>query len=282
MKNLGIRTAILSLTAPGIEVAGSFKAQRALARKVNEEAASMRDNHPESIGFFATVPSPLDMEGALAELAYALDELNADGVTLLSRYGDDMHYLGHPDFKPLWAELNRRKAVVFVHPTHTADSRLVNDALPQPVLDYPHETARMAMDLITSNRKKENPDVKIILSHAGGTLPILVDRAAKLINRLPGASQGHKNAREIEEEAKTFYVDLALSTRHDTLKYTLGFFPKEQILFGSDFPYAEREVVEEFTAQLKGFNFGGELQRTIYERNGLELFPRLKKEHSRL
>lgn len=87
-------------------------------------------------------------------------------------------YLGHQELKPIWRELNRRKAVVFVHPTHPVDTRPINPAIPQPTIDYPHETSRTALDMLSSGTLDEFPEVKVILSHAGGTLPYLISRVA--------------------------------------------------------------------------------------------------------
>ncbi|KAL1581905.1 hypothetical protein WHR41_09481 [Cladosporium halotolerans] len=180
-KSLGIRTAILSHTAPGPEVKKDSIEAASLARAMNEFSAKVRDEHPEKYGFFASVPSLLDTERCIAEIRYALDELRADGVILMTRYGSDNQYLGHQDFNPVWQELNARKAVVFVHPTHPVDIALVHASLPQPMLDYPHETARTAMDLVmTDTLRRHAHNCKIILSHGGGTLGMLVGRVAGL------------------------------------------------------------------------------------------------------
>jgi predicted TIM-barrel fold metal-dependent hydrolase len=97
--------------------------------------------------------------------------LKADGVTLFTRYGDGNYYLGHEKFKPIWDELDKRAAVVFIHPTHPVDITPVNKLLAQPIIDYPHETTRTAVDLIVSDTIRTHRNVKIILSHAGGTHP---------------------------------------------------------------------------------------------------------------
>lgn len=172
MKRLGIKTAILSATAPGaciLEGQASFD----LARRLNEYGAELVAKEPQKFGFFASLPSLIDTEAALAEIAYSLDVLHADGVTIFTSYGNNHTYLGHPSLEPIWAELNRRKAVVFVHPTHPVDTTPVNSKLPQPALDYPHETTRSAMDMILMGTRAKYPDCKVILSHAGGTLPYL-------------------------------------------------------------------------------------------------------------
>lgn len=121
MKENGIQKAILSLTAPGATIAATQTEARHLARKANEYAAGLRDRHPDKFGFFASLPSLMDTEGTLAEIQYAMDILNADGVTLFTRYGDGNNYLGHSMFTSIWAELDKRKAVTFIHPTHPVD-----------------------------------------------------------------------------------------------------------------------------------------------------------------
>jgi predicted TIM-barrel fold metal-dependent hydrolase len=111
MNRLGVQTAILSVTAPGaciLKGTASF----ALARQLNEYAAELRDRNPQRFGFFASLPSLLDTDATLSEIAYAVDTLHADGVTLFTRYGESNVYLGHRSLEPIWAELDRRKCVV--------------------------------------------------------------------------------------------------------------------------------------------------------------------------
>lgn len=176
MSKLSISTSILSLSAPGAESAGSpakgtAASGRAFARKWNGYAVSIRAQQPDKFGFFGALPSLTDVEGAIEALKYALDELKADGITLFTSY--DGKYLGHKDFEPIWAELDKRSAVIFVHPCHTPSAVWASAQLPQPIIDYAHETTRTACDLIISGRKRQFPACKIILSHAGGTLPFL-------------------------------------------------------------------------------------------------------------
>ena len=169
----------------------------------------MRSN-PKKFGFLATVPDLWDgPEPVLEEVRYAFDELNADGVILLTRYGKDYHYLGHPDFLPLWDELEKRKAVVFIHPTQLVSPKLVNPYLEQLFLDYPHETARTAIDLITQNVIRDHPNVKIILSYPGSTLLYVITRAA--VTMPDTGFINEESTEEMMEEARGFYFDLALS-----------------------------------------------------------------------
>ena len=276
MQKADISTAILSLTAPGVEVI-SGEAQIKLAREVNLYAAKLRDSSPRMFGFFAALPSLLNTQAALDEISYALDVLHADGVTLFTRYGKENHYLGHKEFRPIWEALNKRKAVVFIHPTHPVDTNLVHPALPQPVLDYPHETTRTTFDLILTGTKRAFPGCKIILSHAGGTMPFLLPRAAQLVSRLPDTFGKTMTAEEMVEDAKSFYVDLALSTAPETLDTLLKHFPVERILYGSDTPYAPDGAVMAFKEYFDAYPLSQELRQKISFENALELFPNLRR-----
>lgn len=270
MTKTGSSTAILSLTAPGVQIA-PVEQQGQLARSVNEFAAKVRDENSK-FGFFAALPTLLDADRAIEEITYALDVLKADGVTLFTRYGDGHYYLGNDLFRPIWKELNRRKAVVFIHPTHPLDTALTNPRLPQPIIDYPHETARTAFDMIITNTKRDHPDCKVILSHAGGTLPILLMRGAEGIAMM---TQHNKTSESVLEDARSFYYDLALSSSSNVLDTLLRHFPHDHILWGSDFPYAPAIACQMFAKLLDDYDMSEETRTNICYRNAHSLFPRL-------
>lgn len=272
-KEIGVAKTILSVTAPGPSIEKDATAAAALARAVNEAGASIRDSSPTEYGFFASVPSLLDTELVLEEIAYAYDQLHADGVILLTRYGEDNHYLGHPDFCPIWVELNRRKAVVFVHPTHAVDTNLVNKHLPQPMFDYPHETGRTAMDLIVSDTLNSvAPDCKIILSHAGGTLPYLIYRPAGMLQHTPFTV--NKSTEQIVEEASRFYFDLAISSNPLTLRLLLELAKPGHVFFGSDFPNAPSEGIKYFTENFERYELSEDKRREIEYEAATVLFAK--------
>lgn len=270
----GTKTAILSVTAPGPSIVGNATDASALARKCNEYCARIRDSDPHGYGFFACLPSLLDTSATLSELAYALDTLHADGVIVYTRYGTSHTYLGDAALAPVWAELDRRAAVVFVHPTHPVNTALVNAHMAQPLFDYPHETGRAAIDLILQGRTRQFPHIKFMLSHAGGTLPALVDRVAGLLPHTPMSVVG-LGAEEILAEARRFYFDTALSSAGTTMGMLLGFAEKGHVLFGSDFPNAPDRSIKYFTRQLEGLEVGEEVKEDIYFWAARKLFPRL-------
>lgn len=265
-----IGTTILSLTAPGACILKDPKACADLARKTNEYAAKIRDDNPKEYGFFAALPDILNKDLALEEIAYAYDVLKADGMTLFTRYGSDNHYLGHPDFKDIWAELNRRSAVILVHPTHPVDTAQVS-GLPQPVIRYPFETTQTALDMIYNKTVKNNPNCKIILSHAGGTLPFLLSRPTSIFC---------KTEAEIDEfwgQARDLYYDVAVAGHENVLKVMEDFAKPGHILYGSDTPYAFDHIIEFHTSRLDKYQFKDpKMLEAINRGNALELFPRLK------
>jgi hypothetical protein len=145
------------MTAPGPGIEQDTQVAAKLARACKEFCAALRDSRPKRFGFFACVPDlSKDPSSVLTGMNYALDVLQADGVILLTSYGAaPPKYLGHLSFSPIWNALNARKAVVFIHSTHAAGSSLVSSRLSQPAFDYPHETGRTAIDLITSRTPQD-------------------------------------------------------------------------------------------------------------------------------
>lgn len=275
----GIQTTILSCTAPGPGIESDTNAAAKLARECNTFCATLRNSRPKRFGFFACVPDlDKDPVSVLAEIAYALDDLEADGIILLTSYGSPTpKYLGHPSFTPIWDALSARKAVVFIHPTHAAGSSLVSSRLPQPAFDYPHETGRTAIDLITSHTLSNHAsDCKIILSHGGGTLPGLIDRVAGLMPHAPADINSGLSGEELLALARKFYFDTALASSPMCLKglfALLGDEGRGHVLFGSDFPNAPVESIAYFTRQLEESE---SLEVGELGGNALGLFPRLR------
>ncbi|KAH8697706.1 putative 2-amino-3-carboxymuconate-6-semialdehyde decarboxylase [Talaromyces proteolyticus] len=278
MKRVGVHTAVVSVTAPGACILPDRHARAKLARQLNEYSAKLRDEDPQSFAFFVSLPNILDTEDALAEIAYGLDTLGADGVTLFTRYGHSNTYLGHPDVEPIWAELNRRRAVVFVHPTHPVDTNPINPKLPQPAIDYPHETTRTAMDMIVNGTRRKYRDCKVILSHAGGGLPYIISRVATPMKLAPNFVVSHRMGTthaEVLEAFRSFHFDLALSSSPQVLDMLRALVPSDHILYGSDFPYAPITAYPAFLEELEGYEMDQELRDKINFGNAMKLFPRL-------
>lgn len=265
MDDQAIETGILSLTTPGVSYWPDGD-RRAAAREVNEFTAEVGITHPGRFGSFATLPLP-DIEGALIEVAYALDELNADGITLYSNY--DGMYLGDPAFTPLWAELNRREARVFVHPGILALPELART--PAAFVDFPFDTTRTATDIVLKGVFDRYSKLKVILSHGGGFLPYAAYRIAGCASMMPGAP----GIDHFLAQFRRFYFDTALTSSNAALPSLTAFADPTHLLFGSDYPYAPGRLSQTFTAMLDASEVITDGQRhAINRRNATALLPR--------
>jgi len=276
MSLFGIEMAIISITAPGTKIYENNKEKgRIFTRQLNEYSADLVNNNPKQFGFFASLPPLTDVEGALNEIDYVHSTLKADGYTLFTSYGlDNSQYLGHLSFQSIWAKLNELKAVVFIHPSQPPTT-VVNRYLPPPVVDYPQETTRTAADIVVSGTRAMFPDVKIILSHAGGTLPFIAHRIS--LAGVMTSLQCPRNRLQILEDFRSFYYDTALSSSTPQLQALLEFADPSKILFGSDIPYAPSPAVMQITQNLDKFllkNKSDEnLWQAINHKNAKRLFP---------
>ncbi len=242
MDSRRIATGYLSLTAPSLE-AWAEDERRTMAREINEYTAEVVGQWPGRFGHLATLPLP-DMEGALREVAHALDVLHADGLVLLSNYGD--RFLGDPFFEPLWAELDRRRAVVLIHPTRTTLPPL--EGIPPPFIDFPFATTRTACEMVFRGVLDRYRQLRVILSHGGGFLPLEVHRFVTCAGSIPGTP----SADTLMEGFSRFYLDTAISSGPSVIPSLQAFADPARIVFGSDFPYVPGGANEPFTGLLDG------------------------------
>ena len=270
MNRKGIATAITSISAPGVHF-GDDRAARDLARRCNEISARLVVDHSTRFGAFAFLPLP-DVEGALEELSYALDRLRLDGVVLLASVGEK--YLGDPAFEEVFAEVNRRKAVVFIHPTIPVTSRDVKLSVPGAMVEFVFDTTRAVTNLIYSGTLERYRDIKFILSHAGGTIPFVAWRLAQ--GRLyPQLSE--KAPQGAIAYLKRLYYDTAMSATPYALSSLRELVDSTHILFGSDWPFLPEPALEEQIQGLTDYKAFDAAARAAVERDSaLALFPRLR------
>jgi 6-methylsalicylate decarboxylase len=236
MDDAEIDVAVTSVSTPGVHVGDDARA-RSLARRCNELAAKLVSERPSRFGGFACLPLP-DVDGALIELAYALDVLKLDGVVLFSSAGGI--YLGDDRFAPLFQELERRHAVVFVHPTASPDATAHTLGLPDALIDFVADTSRAIAQLHYCNRFARTPNVKYIFSHAGGTIPYLSTRFA-VVDEM-GAIAGQEERGTAADTFRRLYWDTALSWRDPMLHMLRSVVGLDRVVFGSDYPYLRRDI----------------------------------------
>jgi predicted TIM-barrel fold metal-dependent hydrolase len=233
MDRAGIQTSIVSITTPGIVFPDIDRAAgRRLARECNEWQARLAADSRGRFGFFAALPM-LDTEGALQEIAYALDTLKADGIGLLTSYEDK--WLGDPAFFPIMEELNRRKAVVYTHPTAAACCRSLQANVQPVMIEFGTDTTRTIASILFNGNARRFRDIRWIFSHAGGTMPFLVERFVRTPLLVPGSAPLFPEG--VLPELRRFWYDTAQTANPSAMSALTKIIPTSQIVFGSDFPY---------------------------------------------
>jgi 6-methylsalicylate decarboxylase len=261
METNGIAEGILSVSS-----VSRLPNATTVLRQCNEAAAELRGKYPGRFGSFANLPLP-DVDASLREVAYARDELSADGFIVFTSY--EGRYLGDADFQPLWEELDRRGAVVLVHPNEP--NYAIPNIAPASVLEFPFETTRAATSLILSGVIERFSRIRFILSHAGGTLPYLLPRISLSMRMMPGIIDQVGTA---EDAFRAFYYDTALASGRTTFAALAEFVDPTHILFGTDFPMAPDFGLKTFNEELERLDVPGLSRPAIYRGNAAQLLGR--------
>ncbi len=268
MDRNGIEFAITSFGPPGFWF-GDIEESKKLCRDCNEYSAELRRDHPTRFGMFAVLPFP-NVEASLKEIEYAFDVLHADGIELMTNCANE--YPGDAKYAPVFDELNRRQAVVYYHPIPANYGTLILNNFPPATLEFPFDTTRAIMSLVFGGTIARFPKVRHIFSHAGGTVPFLAERLARLTAR-DDLKKMVPNG--VIQELGKLYFDTALSTN----KFCFGplqlLVEPDHILFGSDFPQAPESTTISSLRDLKGLALGEPALRGILRDHTAKLFPRL-------
>ncbi len=265
MDKAGISMAMNSIVGPGVWFDDAEQARR-LARDANEYAAKLMADYPRRFGNFATLTLP-DIDGSLRELEYALDTLKADGIMLFTSYNDK--WMGDPFFAPILEELNRRKALLFIHPTTNACCANLLPGISSAKIEYGTDTTRAIVRMVYSGAAKRYPNIRVIFSHGGGTMPYLITRFVNLHENADARQQP-----DFQAEIGKFYYDTAQTFNAIPMNALKHAVPMSQILFGTDHPY--RSSKENTMGLLASNAFNVEELEAVKRGNALKLFPRLQ------
>jgi predicted TIM-barrel fold metal-dependent hydrolase len=264
MDLVGTATAILSVSTPGTTPASDNADAEAMARAVNDFGAELVKDRPDRFGFLATVPLP-NVAAASLEATRALDELHADGLVLLANNRGT--YLGQSGHAELFAELDARNAIVFVHPAALPAPSV--PGIPPFAADFLLDTTRAAYLLVRNGITDQYPRIRFILSHAGGFVPYAAHRIAISI-----ANDTGQTPQDVLEQLRTFYFDTALSASPATLPSLLAFAKPGHIMFGSDWPFAPQPAVQYFASGLDSYKDADQATHdAINHGNAAALFP---------
>ncbi|HEY1474100.1 MAG TPA: amidohydrolase family protein [Pseudolabrys sp.] len=265
MDKNGIATAILQVAQPG-SWTGDITETRGLTRTLNDYGATLVRDHPGRFGLFACIAPP-DVDGSLKEIEYGLDTLKADGIGLLTSYGTS--YLGDPAFAPIYAELNRRKALVYVHPLAPNCCKNLVPGIPVGSIEYATDTTRTIAHLVFSGTSTRFPDIRWIFSHSGGTLPFLTGRFIRLANERKPAHLPDGPLPEF----RRFYYELAQGNTPGQIAALLKMVSVAQVLYGTDYPFRPGAEV---TAGIADYGFDAATLRSIERETALKLLPQIK------
>ncbi|HLH95384.1 MAG TPA: amidohydrolase family protein [Xanthobacteraceae bacterium] len=264
----GVATAILSLPT-GLNLPDlNTEQSRRLTRLINEYVATAMKDHPGRFGLFAFVPMP-DIDGSLKEIEYALDTLKADGIGLNTSYGDK--WLGHADFKPVMDELNRRKAIVYVHPRAPQCCGNLMPNVPASYVEFPQDTNRAVMNLLLSGTFTRTRDIRWIFSHAGGAVPLLAGRVNSLAKMFKSGADALPDG--VDFELKRLYYETANAAYAPNMAALLAYVSVAQVLFGTDYPFIS---VTENVTDLSKVALSEPDRRAIERDNATRLIARLK------
>lgn len=273
MDRHGITTAVVS--APPLWMSDMAKT-RTLTRACNEFSAQMVADHPTRFGTFAALPLP-DVAAALKEIDHAFEVLKTDGIGLMTNYGD--RYLGHAEFAPVFDELNRRKAVVYVHPTSCSCSRGLLPDEPDSLIEFPHDTTRTVASLLFSGTFGRCPDIRFIFSHAGGTVPYLATRMAMLGSIDKGLAQHVPDG--VMPILRRLYYDTAISANPISMAALLKLVTPANVLLGTDFPFVPEHGMQATLAGLRDVGFSDTELRAVEGGNAARLLDRVARDGAR-
>jgi len=264
MDDAGIDVAVLSVSTPGAHTGD-------LARRCNEFGAELVRDRPDRFGIFACIPLP-DIDASLAEISYAADVLGLDGFVVFTNANGV--YLGDAVLEPVFEELERRKAVVFVHPNPSPDPVAHSFGLPDNLLDFPTDTNRAVTEMHYTNRFARTPNVKYIFSHAGGSIPYLAARFA-IIDEM-GFIKGGEERGTAADMFRRHYWDTALAASDPVLRMLRDVAGVDHVLYGTDFPYLRRDLAAKSGRQiLQSAVLQSNERQAVLGENAARLLPRL-------
>jgi predicted TIM-barrel fold metal-dependent hydrolase len=264
----GIKVGVLSLAStPGVWFDLPAPEANRLARACNDYGADMVRAYPGRFGLFATL-SMIDPDATLKEIEYAFDTLKADGVGLQSNYGDK--WLGNPAYRPVFEELNRRKAVVYVHPLVASCCGNLSVGTFPAVIEVPHDTTRTITSLLLSGTFARTRDIKWLFSHAGGTIPMMAARIDSFYGKRPNLKEFAPDG--IVGELQRLNYDTANATSAPAIAALTKLVPVSQVTYGTDYPYFGMGQMKE----LQTLGLSAADLKAIGSENAVRLIPRLK------
>jgi 6-methylsalicylate decarboxylase len=269
MDEVGIGAALLSISSPGLNFAQP-RERADLARVVNEEGAAACRNHPARFGLLASLPLP-DAEAALREIEHAYEALSVDGISLLTNY--DGVYLGDDRLEPVMDELDRRGALVALHPTSPPAADALAYGWPSPMLEFPFDTTRAVTKLILSGTLARHPRIRLIVPHVGSALSVLSDRVQGFVTAFAGPDGPGV---DVFAALRRMWFDVTGDAFPNALAALQRIGDPSRIVYGSDVPFGPPAHVRRAAQRLLTTNLlDDDGRQALLRGNALGLVPRL-------
>lgn len=269
MDKFNISVSILSMTQMGPLLYDNTQKGRDAVRTGNDYGASLVAKWPKRFGLFTGVPLP-DIDGVMKEIEYGFDTLKADGVGIYTN-DNQTHWPGDAYFDPMWQELNRRNAIVYIHPLAPPCCTNLNDSVSTAMNEFDFDITRCCTSILANGIFHRFPNVKCIIPHSGGTMPMI---AGRIQDRYP-TDDKHKEfiPNGVIAELQKFYFDIAHASFPWPMAAMTKFAKPDHILFGTDYPF---EPIESTANQIPGLGFSPEFWKAVDRDNAEKLFPRFK------
>ncbi len=269
MDKFDIAFAMLSMTQMGNILYDNSEKGRAAVRAGNEYGAKVRSDHPKRFGLYTGVPLP-DIDGVMKEIEYGFDTLKADAIGIYTNDNQN-RWPGDPYFDPMWQELNRRNAILYIHPLAPPCCTNLNDSVSPAMNEFDFDITRACTSILVNGVLHKYPNVKMIVPHSGGTMPMIAGRIKDRYPHDPKHDEYIPNG--VIAELQKFYFDIAHATYSYPMAAMLKFALPDHILFGTDYPF---EPIESTVDELPNDGLPARTMAAIERDNAERLFPRLK------
>jgi len=271
MEKFNIGVSILSMTQNGPLLYDNTPKGRMEIRRGNDYGADLVAKHPSKFGQFGGVPLP-DIDGTLKEIEYAFDHLKVDGIGIYTN-DNQGRWPGDPYFEPMWQELNRRHAIVYMHPLAPTCCSNLNYGPAAAMLEFDFDIGRAVASIIVNGVMFRYPNITFITAHSGGTVPMLVGR---MKDRVPANSQKYLPD-GLYAEVRKWYFDVAHATFPWPFAAAKAFMPESHLLFGTDY---SPEPIESTVNELPGLKLPRQFELALLRGNAEKLFPKFKRKAS--
>jgi 6-methylsalicylate decarboxylase len=269
MEKYDISVAILSMTQMGPLLYDNTEKGRMAVRTGNEYGASLMQKWPKKFGLFTGVPLP-DIDGVMKEIEYGYDTLKADGIGIYTNDNQN-RWPGDPYFDPMWQELNRRNAIVYMHPLAPPCCTNLNDSVSTAMNEFDFDITRGCTSILANGIFHRFPNVKVIIPHSGGTMPMI---AGRIKDRYPkDAKHAEYIPNGVIAELQKFYFDIAHGSFPWPMAAMTKFAQPDRILFGTDYPF---EPIESTVNEIPGLGYSADFWRAVDRGNAEKLLPRFK------